>query len=432
MNPVKLLLTVLFLALSSIALGAGVGRPPNIVLLIGDDQGWGDYGFMGHPDIRTPNLDQLAQQGQVFRHGYVPTALCRPSLASLMTGLYPHQHGLTGNKVGGKDREQVQRGEEALAREFVRLPRLAALLGEAGYSSFQGGKWWEGEYSSGGFSQGVGNAQSSAIGRETLQPVFDFIDGAGERPYLLWYAPFLPHFPHDPPQRLLQTYLDRGLHPELAKYYAMCEWSDESIGKLRQYIEDSGQADNTVFVYLADNGWVQPTAPVAGQPWYFGAPLGKGSAYENGVRTPIILHWEGRLPAVEVLTPVSTIDLMPTLLQLAGQPVPNQLPGLDLADREALASRQAVYGATFKHTMRPRTSPAGNVINRWLVSGRWKLIANEAVAGAELYDLAEDPGEHRNLAASERELTERLHGLLDQWWLPTPETSKRGSGKRPR
>ena len=168
MKPVRLLLTVLIIALSSIALGADGDRPPNIVLLIGDDQAWGDYGFMGHPDIRTPNLDQLAQEGQMFGHGYVPTALCRPSLASLMTGLYPHQHGLTGNKVGGKDHELQQQGEQALAREFVQLPRLAALLGEAGYSSFQGGKWWEGEYSDGGFSHGVGSAHGNAIGRETL------------------------------------------------------------------------------------------------------------------------------------------------------------------------------------------------------------------------------------------------------------------------
>lgn len=420
MNSAKLLLISLVMAFSTTIWAADTGRPPNIVLLIGDDQAWGDYGFMGHPDIRTPNLDQLAQEGQMFSHGYVPTALCRPSLASLMTGLYPHQHGTTGNKVRVKGQERRRQEEESLARKFTQLPRLAALLGEAGYNSYQGGKWWEGDYPVGGFSHGVGGAQSSTIGRETLQPIFDFIDETGEQPYLLWYAPFLPHFPHNPPQRLLQYYLDRGVHPELAKYYAMCEWSDETIGQLRQYIEDSGQGGNTIFVYLADNGWLQPTAPVVGYPWYFGAPRGKNSAYENGVRTPIILHWEGHLPAVEVLAPVSTIDLAPTLLRLAGQPVPARMPGLNLLDDEAVAAREAVYGATFKHHMVPGGDPAGSVTNRWLVSEGWKLIVNAAGEGVELYDLAQDPEERNNLAASESQVAGRLIELLDDWWRPGP------------
>jgi len=176
-----------------------------------------------------------------------------------------------------------------------------------------------------------------------------------------------------------------------------------------------------VFVYLGDNGWLQPTAPVADHPWYFGAPRGKGSAYENGVRTPVILHWLGQLAPREELSPISTIDLAPTLLRLAGQPVPAEMRGVDLLDHNALAVRPAVYGATFKHNMNLGGGLAGRLINRWLVSGRWKLIANQADADVELYDLARDSGEHNNLAENENLVTERLLKLLDQWWAGVPK-----------
>ena len=127
---------------------------PNIVLILSDDQAWGDYSFMGHEIVQTPNLDRLASESGVFKRGYVPTAICRPSLKTLVTGLYPHQHHITGNDPAGGFREARYPREDLLAN-IDSLAKLPALLGEAGYLSHQSGKWWEGHYSRGGFTDGM-------------------------------------------------------------------------------------------------------------------------------------------------------------------------------------------------------------------------------------------------------------------------------------
>jgi hypothetical protein len=133
--------------------------PPNILLIISDDQAWTDYGFMGHSAIKTPHLDELARQSILFRRGYVPTALCRPSLLTLATGQYAHRHGVTGNDPSPKyaepnspeDRDRRAR----LISSIDSLDTVPRLLAEQGYLSHQSGKWWEGSYQRGGFTHGM-------------------------------------------------------------------------------------------------------------------------------------------------------------------------------------------------------------------------------------------------------------------------------------
>ena len=199
---------------------------PNVLLIISDDQTWTDFGFMGHPAIETPHIDALAQQGAVFTRGYVPTALCRPSLATIVTGLHAHQHGIVGNDpaipldLQGPtywDDPRYRELNERLRARIDRVPTLPRLLGEHGYKSFQSGKWWEGSYRRGGFTAGMTHGDPDrggrhgddglTIGRTGLQPIFDFIDETGDDPFFVWYAPFLPHWPHDPPARLLEKYV---------------------------------------------------------------------------------------------------------------------------------------------------------------------------------------------------------------------------------
>ncbi|MGH9628560.1 MAG: sulfatase family protein, partial [Bryobacteraceae bacterium] len=119
------------------ALQAGGKRPPNVVLIISDDHGWRDYGFMGHSVVRTPNLDRLAARSIAYTRGYVPASLCRPSLASIMTGLYPHQHGITGNDPPGDAKSAANRA--SMVRIFERSKTMAGMLGERGYVSHQSG-----------------------------------------------------------------------------------------------------------------------------------------------------------------------------------------------------------------------------------------------------------------------------------------------------
>jgi hypothetical protein len=183
--------------------------PPNVVLIISDDQHWRDYAFLGHPHLRTPALDRLARESLVFPHGYVPSSLCCPSLASIITGRYPHEHRIVGNdppekpgvgRTTPEGKKLFADGRDTMNRHLAEWPLLPTLLATHGYASFQTGKWWQGHFSHGGFSEGMTKGgrhgdDGLAIGRTTMQPAYDFMGRcrAEKKPFLLWYAPMLPH-----------------------------------------------------------------------------------------------------------------------------------------------------------------------------------------------------------------------------------------------
>ncbi|MSR30858.1 MAG: sulfatase [Gemmataceae bacterium] len=426
------------LALAALAAGA-MAATPNVVFIVSDDQAWTDYSFMGHAQIRTPNLDKLAKQSLVFRRGYVPSSLCCPSLASLLTGKYPHQTKITGNEPPapeGKGMQARYRNPDFL-KEVNRLngfitqhPRLPAELGKAGYVSFQSGKWWAGSFRSGGFTEGMSHGDQAQggrhgddglkIGRQGLQPIFDFLDRAGRKPFFLWYAPMLPHNPHTPPERLLAKYKNKTPSIHVARYWAMVEWFDETCGQLLEYLDKKGLAENTLVVYVTDNGWIQRED----NPAY--RADSKQSPYDGGLRTPIMLRLPGKIsPGIED-TPVSSIDLAPTVYKLCSVPVPDGLPGVDLLNSQAIKGRKAVFGSCFLHNAINIDKPGENLAWRWCVSGEWKLIiphknARDGVkipgkAGVELYRIASDPSEEKNLAGQEGATVGRLKKLIDDWW----------------
>ncbi|MHC4680826.1 MAG: sulfatase-like hydrolase/transferase, partial [Planctomycetota bacterium] len=269
----KIITKVLLVALLFPTATVSAAPAPHIVLIISDDQGWTDYGFMGHPDIRTPHIDRLSEEGVLFTRGYVPTALCRPSLMTLVTGHYAHRHGVTGNdpspKYADRDSSIYHERRAALIAKIDRFETLPELLAERGYLSHQSGKWWEGNFKRGGFTHGMtrGFPQPAGrhgddglkIGREGLAHIQKFVDMAvaKDKPFFLWYAPFLPHTPHTPPKRLLSKYQKEGRPTPIARYYAMCEWFDETCGTLLDYLEKKGIRDKTLIVYVTDNGWIQ-------------------------------------------------------------------------------------------------------------------------------------------------------------------------------
>ena len=328
--------------------------PPNIVLIISDDQAWSDYGFMGHPHIETPRLDRLASESLLFTRGYVPASLCRPSLATIVTGLYPHQHRIVGNDPPGKGTPGYLDRRIAYLRHIDRVPKLAELLKQKGYLSHQSGKWWEGHFTRGGFTHGMTHGDRTRggrhgddgllIGRKGLQPIFDFIAEAyaRKRPFFIYYAPFLPHTPHNPPARLLRKYRSKTPHLPLAKYWAMCEWFDETVGALLDHLDP-----DTLVLFVADNGWINRTNSSR----Y--APRSKRSPYDGGLRTPILIRWPGRVkPRKETVHLAGSIDLAPTILAAAGlEPGPN-MPGINLLDEASVAARPAIFGAIFEHDVR--------------------------------------------------------------------------------
>jgi len=421
----------LLAVISTHTVDALAGTPgTNVVLIIGDDQAYTDYSFMGHPHIRTPHLDRLAKEGLTFRRGYVPSSLCSPSLASILTGLYPHQHRITSNDptTGGDQRrtERVSHLTKELISNFDRAPTLPRLLAAKGYLSFQTGKWWGGDYRHGGFTDGMSHGDPKRggrhgddglkIGRETMQPICDFIESAGNRgkPFFLWYAPMLPHQPHNPPERFLNKHRDNAPSLEIAKYWAMCEWFDETCGQLLDYLDSRKIADNTIVVYLADNGWIQdPNADAY-------APKSKQSQYDGGLRTPIVIRWPGKVRPGQSDALASSIDLAPTILTAAGLKPTAEMPGINLLDEVAVGGRKAIFGEIFTHDAIDIHRPSTSLRYRWVIEDHWKLIVpapqNTPGGAVELYDLTADPSESRNLAAESPERVAQLRSLVDDNW----------------
>jgi len=412
-------------------------KPPNVVLIISDDQSWTDYGFMEHEAIETPNIDRLARQSRLFKRGYVPTSLCCPSLATLITGLYPHQNGITGNEPpipsGGKNTDQYRSQVQECVGFIDTVPTLPRLLAKRGYVSHQSGKWWQGHYSRGGFTHGMTHGdpkrrgrhgdEGLKIGREGLQPIFDFTDDAGDKPFFVWYAPFLPHNPHNPPKRLLDKYTKKTESIFIARYWAMCEWFDETCGQLLNHLDEKKLARDTLVIYVTDNGWIQR----ADNGRY--APRSKRSPYDGGIRTPIMIRWPGKVQPGERPELANSIDLAPTILKACGLEPTDTMQGIDLLDDTALAKRKSTHGACYLHNAIDIHKPSANLTHRWLINGNWKVIlpykANlttrdeaKGTGETELYNLAKDPFERRNLAKSKasrvKRLTKQLNALLPE------------------
>jgi uncharacterized sulfatase len=413
---IKHLLIVLTAAFVPASVGAA--PPPNIVLIIGDDQAWTDFSFMGHEVVRTPRIDRLAEESAVFANGYVPTSLCRASLATLLTGLYGHQHRICCNDPpDGIDR--------AAMHPFIKsAPTLPRLLRDAGYVSFQTGKYWEGHFANAGFTHGMTTKgrhgdEGLVIGRQTMQPIYDFIARCDDKPFFLWYAPMMPHEPHNPPQRLLRKYQSPDRPEKLAKYYAMCEWFDETVGQLLDHLDENGLRENTLVLFVIDNGWIQETGPVRTTRGNF-APKSKLSPYDGGLRTPVLIRYPGRVKPGRYEDLVSTIDVVPTLLSAAGVQPTREMPGVNLlpgAMGKGPLQREAVFGEIFTHTAVDLDQPRLSLTHRWVRAGNWKLITFEADGKQpELYDLKDDPFEEKNLSGRHPERVEQLKGLLDRWW----------------
>ncbi len=404
---------------------------PNVVMIISDDHAWTDYGFMGHKFIQTPHIDRLANGSLTFKRGYVTSSLCCPSLASIITGMYPHQNKITSNdppipagltNAAFNRSPEFQAGRERMNQHLEKCVTLPKLLKENGYLSLQTGKWWQGDFTRGGFTDGMTKGgrhgdEGLVIGRQTMSPITTFMDKciASKNPFMIWYAPLMPHDPHTPPQRLLDKYKDKTDSIHVAKYWAMVEWFDESVGQLMDSLKERGQLDNTIIVYIADNGWIQSTD----NPRY--APKSKQSQFDGGLRTPIMVHWPKKIAPQMSDRLAQSIDLLPTLRSALDLPPDPSLPGINLLDAAAVESRKAIFGECFTHNSNDLDVPAKSLRWRWMIDGHRKLIVpNSPIEKGtlELYDLDSDPTETVNLAESNQAAVADMKNQLDKWWNP--------------
>ena len=424
------------------------GSKPNVVIIISDDQAWTDYGFMGHPKIKTPNLDKLASQSLLFERGYVAAPLCRPSLASMLTGLYPFQHGVTGNDVDGSNRRAEL--DIPLRKQFYNHQNFVRALTDDGYLAHQSGKWWEGSWKDGGFTHGMTHGdpkrggrhgdEGLKIGRQSMQPIKDFIDLAlsKEKPFLVWYAPFLPHTPHNPPPKLLENYESKNLSREEVKYFAMCEWFDSTCGELINYLDRKNIRENTLVIYVCDNGWAAASTNKKDpnqRLWKRYAQRSKSSPFEKGIRTPIMLSWPDKITPKRSQDLAHSIDLFPTIAAVSQIKPSLDLPGINLLDSQKRKERKRIFGASYSvYNMTPG-NPNGTLQYQWCIEGDWKLLLRYNGLDTthykqlhvwdkkpvRLYNLKLDPHEENEVSNENLEVIKRIKNEIHNWHLVQKE-----------
>lgn len=441
--------------------------PPNIVLIIADDLGWPYLGFLGDENVITPNMDILGNGGTVFEIGHSTANHCRPTLQSLITGLYPVQYERQAMAIADRrladddlpdgvdtdfERNVLHRQYETAAiEEFATLPRV---LSEYGYVSHQSGKWWEQSYEHGGFTHGMTGSwswdeaaalgdnwfftfmggQGMDIGRETMAPVTDFIANHADQPFFVWYGPALPHVPLNPPDEFYKYFEDRADLSESAKlYYANIAWFDWGVGELIDSLREQRVLDNTLIVYINDNGWEQAAdVEYANDHITFanGGPRGKGSFFETGFRTPIIFYWQGQIAALrDTQTLASAIDVMPTLLDYAGIDAPNGLPGHSLRpaiqgqalpqDREFFVGKLTQHRAGTNFRGEPDTSTedhmGGALAGYYRRDQRWHFVWLPESEETALYDLDNDPGQTTDVSGANPGLVAEFKTDIRAW-----------------
>lgn len=398
-------------------------RRPNIVLIITDDQGYGDLGCHGNDRIRTPNLDRMAAEGARFSRFYV-CPVCSPTRAGVMTGRWNYRTGVVDTFLG----RSMMRPTE------VTLPEM---LHAAGYRTGLFGKWHLGDNApmrpmDKGFDEALWNKGGGLTqpadpeGNSYTDPVLyrgaraekqkgyvtdvitdaalSFMERNRTRPFFLYHATVAPHTPLEVPDAWVEPYRKDGLDEETARVYAMVENIDTNVGRLLHGIREMGMDRQTLVVFVGDNGPAHPR-------FNCGLRGLKGSPYEGGVRVPCLVRWPGSVPPSVIDTAGANVDLAPTLLEMAGAAPPKgvRLDGRSLApllrgERPPWPERTLFY--QWHRGDEPRRGESYCAIG-----SRYKLVN-----GTELYDMASDPAETRNLAAEMPGRAADLRRQYDAWF----------------
>ncbi len=448
---------------------------PNIIFMLIDDMGWKDLVCYGSPFYETPHIDRLAREGMRFTDAYAACPVCSPTRASILTGKYPATVGLT-DWIDVHNQLHPARGKVVDVPYLKNLPTcehsLARALNEGGYQTWHVGKWHLGGEGHApkdhGFEINVGGAHQGSPGRGgyfspwTIPPlenadvpegtyltdylteqILDLLANKDERPFFLNLCYYQVHTPIQAKEEKIRKYtakakelgldqvqtfaegeyypcdhkkdqrVKRRLIQSDPVYAAMIESLDESVGRILDALDESGEVQNTLIVFTSDNGGL---ATSEGSPTC-NAPLaeGKGWMYEGGTREPLMVRWPGTIAAGSTCAvPVTSPDFYPTLLDIAGlDPMPEQhcdgisiaplLRGENAVDREAIFWHYPHYG-------NQGGSPGSSVR-----AGDYKLIEFFEDGTLELYNLREDIGEENDLAAKEPATRDHLHSLLKEW-----------------
>ena len=417
----RLFLGLLLGALLALAPASAQETPPNFVILFADDLGINDLGCFGRKDQNTPNLDKLAAEGARFTQAYAAASVCSPSRAALMTGQSPARLKITTFLTGRSDRAS----HRVLAAPInLHLPNgvqtIAQLLKPKGYVSAAVGKWHLGgkghqptdhgfdESFTGKVNPGAESPQGGKGELGQADYAVKFIQKNKANPFLLYLAFDNPHIPLAAPAKAIEANA-KSFHPT---YAALIESLDAAVGRVMKALENNGLAKNTVVIFASDNGGVH-ISELKESPATYNAPsrAGKGFLYEGGLRTPLIVRYPARLAPAVISEPVVLGDLCPTICALAKVPAPSTLDFQDISP--ILFEQKPLNRPLFwhqPHYMNQGGKPAG--VAR---EGDWKLIEQYEDGSLELYNLAKDPSETTDVAATEPNRVAALRGKLEAW-----------------
>ncbi len=386
---------------------------PNIILVITDDQGWGDIHSHGNNLLDTPVMDRLAASGARFDRFYVDP-VCAPTRAGVLTGRYPLRTGTTG----------VTRGRETMRIDEITIAEV--LKSAAGYATGCFGKWHNGAHypyhpNGKGFDEFLGFCAGhwnnyfdtrlehngkivktkGYITDILTDAAMDFIEKNREGPFFCYLPYNAPHSPFQVPGKYFDKYKARGADDELASVYGMCENLDDNLGRLLARLEELKITGNTIVVFLGDNG---PNSER-----YNGGMKGhKGEVHEGGMRVPCFISWPGHIQAGIAIERIAAhIDLLPTLVELAGIEKVETLPldGVSLVPMlkggaDSLPDRIIFTGWRKYGSVRTQ---------------RYRLVIKPGEI-LELYDMIAGPGELKNLARERPEITAKLKQAYDKWY----------------
>ena len=418
-----------FIVLSFLLLSSSLfARKPNVIIIFTDDQGSVDMNVYGATDLVTPHMDSLAQRGTRFTQFYAAASVCSPSRVGLLTGRTPQHGGLRGN-VGldavGMPSEQVTIAEE---------------LKKAGYATAHIGKWHLGHHketvpNGQGFDHSFGHLVGCIDnyshffywdgpnkhdlwrnGKEVYYPgqffpdlmvqeAEEFVDKNKDKPFFIYFAMNMPHYPYQGEPKWLEYYKDLKYPRNL--YAAFLSTADERIGRLLTKLDSLGLRDDTIIIYQSDHGASKEVRAHSG-----GGSSGpyrgeKFSLYEGGLRIPAIISWAGHLPENQVRPQMVTgCDWYPTILELCGlDPTDHRIDGKSLIPIVNSANQPTLHKSfNWKYGDR-----------RYAVrEGKWKLIVSGEKT--ELYDIPSDPGEAKNLAAELPDIVNHLKDVSKDYW----------------
>ena len=399
---------------------------PNVVVVLVDDLGYRDLSCQGSEDLHTPHLDALAASGVRLSQGYVSHPYCSPSRAGLLTGRYQQRFGHEHNPR--YDESDDETGTD------VATTMLPALLADSGYATAHIGKWHVGAgapfrplargydeffgFLGGGHDYFSADGETEYLGRlwrgaaptgqgityltdDLTDEALAFVERNAGTPFFLLLA---YNAPHAPDQVSAEHLLPVAHIPDANRrlYAGLVQGIDVGVGRLVAHLEALGLRDDTLIVFLSDNGGRRSVAdnrPLRGN---------KGWLHEGGLRVPFLWSWPGHLPEGTTYdAPLSALDVLPTALSLAGVPLPANLDGLDVFPHLTGARREPA-----RETLHWRVcGGAGYAIRR----GDWKLVHDVSMPAPALYDLARDVGEDHDLAATHPGLVQELRALHEAW-----------------